>query len=124
MAEKIKVIIKEPGKAPKIKTITNDLGALQSIVGGYIETVTLASDLVIICNEDGKLWNLPYNFDFGGQSFVGTVVFAGIDGDNFASFPEQFCPEQFCEWIPISDGDAAECSECGAKMGMAGDGSA
>lgn len=77
MAEKIKVIIKEPGKAPEIKTITNDLGTLQSIVGGYIETVTLASDFVIICNEDGKLWNLPYNFDFGGQSFVGTVVFAG-----------------------------------------------
>lgn len=42
MAEKIKVIIKEPGKAPEIKTITNDLGTLQSIVGGYIETVTLA----------------------------------------------------------------------------------
>lgn len=119
MAEKIKVIIKEPGKAQEIKTITNDLGALQSIVGGYIETVTLALDLVIICNEDGKLWNLSYNFDFGGQSFVGTVVIAGIDGDNFASFPEQLC-----ERIPISDGDAAECSECGAKMGMAGDGSA
>lgn len=86
MTEKIKVIIKEPEKAPEIKTITNDLGTLQSIVGGYIETVTLASDLLIICNEDGKLWNLPYNFDFGGQSFVGTVVIAGIDGDNFASF--------------------------------------
>ena len=108
MAEKIKVIIKEPGKAPEIKTITNDLGTLQSIVGGYIETVTLASDLVIICNEEGKLWNLPYNFDFGGQSFVGTVVIAGIDGDNFASFPEMHS-----KWIPISDGDAAECSECG-----------
>lgn len=89
MAEKIKVIIKEPGKAPEIKTITNDLGALQSIVGGYIETVTLASDLVIICNEDGKLWNLPYNFDSGGQSFVGTVVFAGVDGDEFADVPER-----------------------------------
>lgn len=147
MAEKIKVIIKEPGKAPEIKTVANDLGTLQSIVGGYIETVTLAVGLVIICNEEGKLWNLPYNFDFGGQSFVGTVVIAGIDGDNFASFPEQLC-----EWIPISDGEAAECSECGeyfevsenggmasfnlfskyykycpncgAKMGMAGDGSA
>ena len=86
MTEKIKVIIKEPEKAPEIKTITNYLGTLQSIVGGYIETVTLASDLLIICHEDGKLWNLPYNFDFGGQSFVGTVVIAGIDGDNFASF--------------------------------------
>lgn len=89
MAEKIKVIIKEPGKAPEIKTITNDLGTLQSIVGGYIEAVTLASDLVIICNEECKLWNLPYNFDFGGQSFVGTVVFAGVDGDEFADVPER-----------------------------------
>ena len=130
MAEKIKVIIKEPGKAPEIKTITNDLGTLQSIVGGYIEAVTLASGLVIICNEEGKLWNLPYNFDFGGQSFVGTVVIAGIDDDNFASFPEQSC-----EWIPISDGGGMAsfnlfskyykyCPNCGAKMGTAGDGSA
>lgn len=89
MAEKIKVIIKEPGKAPEIKTVANDLGTLQSIVGGYIETVTLASDLVIICNEEGILWNLPYNLDIGGHSFVGTVVFAGVDGDEFADVPER-----------------------------------
>lgn len=89
MAEKIKVIIKEPGKAPEIKIIANDLGTLQSIVGGYIETVTFASNLVIICNEEGILWNLPYNLDIGGHSFVGTVVFAGVDGDKFADVPER-----------------------------------
>lgn len=34
---KIKVIIKEPGKAPVLTEIENELGALQKIVGGYIE---------------------------------------------------------------------------------------
>jgi hypothetical protein len=128
MAEKIKVIIKEPGKAPEIKTITNDLGTLQSIVGGYIETVTLASDFVIICNEDGKLWNLPYNFDFGGQSFVGTVVFVGVDGDKFADVPErlasfmpggyhegavtsvsEICPNEHCVFLVQTGGEKPLC---------------
>lgn len=96
MAEKIKVIIKEPGKAPEIKTVANDLGTLQSIVGGYIETVTLASGLVIICNEEGILWNLPYNLDIGGHSIVGTVVFAGVDGDEFADVPERLASFMPC----------------------------
>lgn len=84
---KIKVIIKRPGEMPEIQTIPNELEALQTIVGGYIEAVTLATDLVIICNEEGKLLDLPYNCDICGASFVGTIIFAGINGDEFADVP-------------------------------------
>jgi hypothetical protein len=84
---KIKVIIKRPGEMPETQTIPNELEALQTIVGGYIETVTLATDLVIICNEEGKLLDLPYNCDICGASFVGTIIFAGINGDEFADVP-------------------------------------
>lgn len=84
---KIKVIIKRPGEIPETQTIPNELEALQTIVGGYIETVTLATDLVIICNEEGKLLDLPYNCDICGASFVGTIIFAGINGDEFADVP-------------------------------------
>lgn len=73
---------------PETQTIPNELEALQTIVGGYIETVTLATDLVIICNEEGKLLDLPYNCDICGASFVGTIIFAGINGDEFADVPE------------------------------------
>lgn len=50
---KIKVIIKQPGRAPYVTNISNTLENLQKTVDGYIETVTLCSDLVIICNEEG-----------------------------------------------------------------------
>lgn len=60
----MKAIIKEPGKKPRITEIENNLTALQEAVGGYIETVTLAKDCCIICNEEGRLQGLPYNLTF------------------------------------------------------------
>ena len=39
--------------------IENTLKALQERVGGYIEAVHLIDDLFAICNEDGKLRELP-----------------------------------------------------------------
>ena len=56
---KISVLIKEPGKTPRHVHIGNTLSNLQNTVGGYIETVTLRSDLVVICNEEGRLKRLP-----------------------------------------------------------------
>lgn len=37
------------------------LEELQTLVGGYIETVRLTSDRVLIINENGKYENLPFN---------------------------------------------------------------
>ena len=85
----MKAIIKEPGKKPRITEIENNLAALQEAVGGYIETVTLAKDCCIICNEEGRLQGLPYNLTFGGISFVGTVLFVGVAGDEFCSLSER-----------------------------------
>lgn len=78
----MKVIIKEVGKPPRIEEIENTLQALQKLVGGYIETVTLHNDVVLICNEEGKLQGLPQNFGIGGDVIVGTAVFVSHkDGD-------------------------------------------
>lgn len=84
---KIKVLIKDPGKKPRSVYISNTLENLQKTVGGYIETVTLASDLVIICNEEGRLKNLPYNCHICGVDFVGTIILCGIEGENLADIP-------------------------------------
>lgn len=84
---KIKVIIKQPGREPYVTNISNTLDNLQKTVGGYIETVTLCSDLVVICNEEGRLRGLPRNCDVLGVDFVGTIVFARIDGDEFCDIP-------------------------------------
>lgn len=44
----MKAIRKKPGCAPEIIEVDNTLKALQAEVGGYIETVTIARDAVII----------------------------------------------------------------------------
>lgn len=82
--KEIKVFVKEPGKAPEARTVPNTLEAFQRIVGGYIETFTVATDLLIVCNEEGRLLGLPYNFTIpGGVDFVGTVIFVGRFRDRF-----------------------------------------
>ena len=84
----MKAIIKEPGKKPRITEIENKLSALQEAIGGYIETVTLAEDCCIICNEEGRLQGLPYNLTFCGILFVGTILFVGVAGDEFVDLSE------------------------------------
>ena len=83
----IKVIIKHPGCIPYINWIPNELSALQDIVGGYIEVVNLTSDVCIICNEEGKLLDLDPNVKICGELFVGTIIIAGVDGEDFANVP-------------------------------------
>lgn len=83
----IKVMYKEPGKAFKEIKIENKLEELQRLVDGYIETVTLAADAVVICNEDGRIKELPHNCNILGADFVGNVVVAGVAGDEFADCP-------------------------------------
>ena len=57
----MRVIYKAPGCRPEPWDIPNTLEELQATVGGYIETVTLAKDAAIICNEEGRLLGHPYN---------------------------------------------------------------
>lgn len=87
MSAKISVIIKQPGRVPYKTAISPTLKNLQQTVGGYIETVTIAEDAVIICNEEGRLMGMPHNCTVMGIDFVGPIAFAGVDGDEFTDFP-------------------------------------
>lgn len=84
----MKAIRKRPGEAPEIIEVDNTLAALQAEVGGYIETVTIASDAVIICNEEGRILGLQDNCRVCGVDFVGTVLIVGTKGDEFCDVPE------------------------------------
>ena len=89
----ILVIIKEPGESPRVEPLfDNTLSALQEAVGGLIETVTITSDVVFVCNEEGHLQGLPYNCCLFGVNFVGTVVALGSKGDSFASLKSSLIP--------------------------------
>lgn len=68
-------------------TIDNDLETLQHMVGGFIETVTFCSDLLAICNEEGRLMGFPHCCTIAGVEFVGPVIIAGRKGAEFADVP-------------------------------------
>ena len=87
MKKTINVIVKNPGRPPEVRQIPNTLEELQGIVGGYIEVLRLASDAAIICNEEGKLLELDYNFSIRHEDLVGPVIFVGIRGENFTDWP-------------------------------------
>lgn len=67
--------------------IDNDLRALQKLVGGYIETLTVATDCCVICNEEGRILGMPENCNFCGADFVGPILLVGVDGDEFTDCP-------------------------------------
>ena len=79
----MKAIRKKPGCEPELIDIDNTLKALQAEVEGYIETVTISSDAVVICNEEGMLCGLPFNCWFFDMPFVGTIFVVGRDRDEF-----------------------------------------
>ena len=90
MADKIRVISKRPGCPPRSVWVSNTLENLQTAVGGYIETVKLATDMCVICNEEGRLLGLPHNCTICGVDFVGDILLVGIKGEEFADLPITF----------------------------------
>ena len=58
----MQVIVVEPKKKPMVQDIGSGLESMQKIVGGYIEAVyPFEEPVALICNEVGKLLNLPLN---------------------------------------------------------------
>ena len=89
----MRVIIKHPEHDPYVADIPNTLDALQGQVGGYIEVVSM-KNYVVICNEEGILLKLPYNFTLNNRHhFFGTVIIAGTADENFADVPDEVIKE-------------------------------
>ena len=87
----MKAIIKEVGKEPKVIDIENTLKALQKAVGGYIETLNVGNNVIMLCDEEGKLKEKPYNFAFSNKLsdvIVGDVLFTKLHGDDFTALDE------------------------------------
>lgn len=80
----IKILVKEVGKVPETKIIKNDIQEFYKIVGGCFEMVRvpLIEDMLyMVCNDIGKLVNLPVNFYEPARSdiIVGNVFFTAGD---------------------------------------------
>lgn len=83
MVRILTAIIKEPGCAPEIVEIPDELGNYKRIVDGYIELRYWDDDHILIVNDAGKLRGLEKNFRYGGDIIVGTAIWIGVDGEDF-----------------------------------------
>ena len=79
----MRVLFKPVGQDAHPLEIPNTLQALQELVGGYIETITLTRHSCCIVNEEGRLKRLLPNFYLNGGLIVGNAVFVGVSGDGF-----------------------------------------
>lgn len=87
----MKVLYKAAGKPFEWAAIDNTLDALQKLVGGYIETVTLPGIMVLVCDEEGTLKGKPLNAivknrQGHGIPIVGDFFVCLEDGEEFAGF--------------------------------------
>ena len=84
----MRAIRKRPGQEPQIIDVENSLEALQREVDGWIEAVTFAEDACVICNEEGRIREEPFNVELMGILFFGTILIVGIDGENFTDLSD------------------------------------
>lgn len=107
----MKVLFVEAGRFPVEKEISGSLESMQTLVGGTIEAVYPFDDPVaLVCNEEGKLLNLPMcrSLYEAEDIICGSFFICGApaDAENFTSltseqmkryeerfhFPEVFLP--------------------------------
>ena len=84
MNDKIKCLLVEPYELPKEIIIDNTLETKQKIVGGDIECVYLQNndDVVLICNEEGKINGMKLNREIGYDIIAGPFLIVGDDYEN------------------------------------------
>ena len=106
--EKIRAIVKRPDEEiGHVTNISPTLHNLQNIVGGRIETVTVAPGVVVICNEEWRILELPYNCEIRGRDlmgeftvdFGGEIVVVGTEGDEFVDLPKWVSRKEWMTWM-------------------------
>jgi len=90
MSKFISVLVKRPGQNPRHVNVSDKIESLQKNVGGYVEMVPVTRDMVILCDEEGRLKDKPYNCTIGGIDFVGDIIMCGRDADGFADLPVEW----------------------------------
>ena len=103
----MQVVVVEPKKKPMVQDISPDLESMQKIVGGPIQAIyPFEEPVALICNEEGKLLNLPLNralrdeagniYDIISGTFF--LCAAPPDSDQFAGLTDlqiKACMERF-----------------------------
>lgn len=98
----MKVVLLKQGGSAEITEIEDSLESYQSVVGGYIETLYFSTDpVVLICNEEGKVYGLPYNRaiknDHGEivDIIAGEAFICGLSEESFDSLSNELAEKYF-----------------------------
>ena len=94
--ERIKVLLVEPLKKPRLIEVEHTLENLQKLVGGSIQAVYPWEDPVaLVCDDEGKFKGYPPNrmlVDEEGNPYdliCGTFFISGLTADDFGSIPDE-----------------------------------
>lgn len=79
---KMNVVVVEPKKPAYVKEIDGSLESMNKIVGGYIEIVYIKDNIILVCNEEGKLKGLPFNRIVNDDRFVGNFFVCKSKGED------------------------------------------
>lgn len=105
----LNILVVEPNKLPYEKKIKNNLKSRQDIVKGNIEYIYMKNcdDAILVCNEEGKLLDLPFNRCVGNDIIAGTFFIVGDSIDNgedrsltkeqIEKYKEKFNEKSICE---------------------------
>ena len=94
----MQVVVVEPKKKPMVQDIDAGLESMQKIVGGSIQAIyPFDEPVALICNEEGKLLNLPLNRALrDDEGTVYDIIYgtfflcaAPPDSDRFAGLTDQ-----------------------------------
>ena len=105
----MRILKVEPGEIPYEKDLDNTLSAIQNEVGGGLfEIVRLDNDMILCCNEEGKLNGMEMNRRVEDDIICGPFFLVGEseDGDFQSLSDEQMelgqemfaQPEQFADY--------------------------
>lgn len=94
----LKIVKANVGEAPEVVTIPHSLDDMYKVVGGWIETVRISEDILLIIDEEGLLKEKPLNFTIAvvegikviqGHHIVGNCFFVAYEGEEFTSLNEE-----------------------------------
>ena len=89
----MKVVIKRVGQMGEVIEVENTLETWNDIVGGWIQTYPLDSDMLIICNEEVKLMGLEPNIrvitDRHTEVIVGDIAIVKGGYEDFESLEDK-----------------------------------
>lgn len=96
---KVQTVVKNVSEPAKVCAIEDDYREYQKICGGCFSGYSaysflpfpLLRNVMLLCNDTGKLDGLPYNCHIGSEPLVGNVVFVayGNHGETIDLTDEQ-----------------------------------